>query len=74
VKSGRLRHVPIFARWKAGWREKSPRETAKLYAALLEGDVIDPKEDPIELVDFTGTVVDETALLNRRLPIDRVGR
>jgi len=66
--------VPIFARWKAGWREKSPRETAKLYAALLEGDVIDPKEDPIELVDFTGTVVDETALLNRRLPIDRVGR
>ncbi len=53
----------LFARWKANWREKSQRETAKLYAALLTGGVTDPKDDPIDLVDFTGTVIEKVALL-----------
>lgn len=61
----------LFARWKAGWRERSQRETAKLYAELLAGGVTDPKEDPIELVDFTGTIVDKIALLQAASSLEK---
>lgn len=63
----------LFARWKAWWREKSQRETAKLYAALLAGGVANVEEDPIDLVDFTGKIVDKNELLNAATSLeDRV--
>lgn len=61
----------LFARWKADWQEKSQRDTAELYAALLAGGVEDPKADPIELVDFSGTIVDKTALLDAATSLEK---
>ncbi|APE14005.1 hypothetical protein BOH72_00935 [Mycobacterium sp. WY10] len=53
----------LFARWKADWPTQTEQQTANLYAALLAGGVADGEPDPVELVDFTGKVVDKKKLL-----------
>jgi hypothetical protein len=53
----------LFARWKADWPPQTEQQTANLYAALQAGGVAAGEPDPVELVDFTGKVVEKKKLL-----------
>jgi hypothetical protein len=53
----------LFARWKADWPPQTEQQTANLYAALQAGGVAEGEPDPVELVDFTGKVVEKKKLM-----------